>query len=194
MDTTAILDLPALRESVFPLRVESYHRLIDSGDLEGRRVELLRGLIISKMAKSTVHTRVTLAIHQRLSTEFSAQNWLVRKEDPLTFSDSELEPDLSIVRGSLDDFIEDHPSTAEVVIEVAVTSYARDLAKTEVYAEAKIPEVWIIEPEKRAIEVFRLPEGSEYQERIRYDATAVICPLAKPEFSFRLQEYLPPES
>lgn len=75
---------------------------------------------------------------------------------------SESGPDLSIVLGSLDDFRDSHPATAEWVIEVAVSTLSLDLSKRKIYAEANIPHYWIIEPENGRILLFSNPISEGY--------------------------------
>jgi hypothetical protein len=48
---TAILDLPEVRQRVSPLSVEEYSRL-DEYNENGKRTELIRGIVIEKMSKS----------------------------------------------------------------------------------------------------------------------------------------------
>lgn len=46
------------------------------------------------------------------------------------------EPDVAIVRSTMEEFEIRHPTTAELVIEVAVSSVALDRANASLYAEA----------------------------------------------------------
>ena len=47
---SAILEIPEVRRRVSPLTVEEYHRL-DEFNENGRRTELIRGIVIEKMSK-----------------------------------------------------------------------------------------------------------------------------------------------
>jgi Uma2 family endonuclease len=74
---------------------------------------------------------------------------------------------LSIVTGTSDDFRDSHPSTADWVIEVAVTSLSLDLSKRKIFASAGIPEYWIIDPEEGRIFIFSEPTQEGYKsERV----------------------------
>ena len=90
---------------------------------------------------------------------------MVRREDPLTLADSEPEPDVAVVRGSEAEFFHAHPSTAELVIEVAVSSAALDRENARLYAEAGVKEYWIVLGVPRQLEVYREPKGGVYQEK-----------------------------
>jgi Uma2 family endonuclease len=80
--------------------------------------------------------------------------------------DSEPEPDISVTRGEKQDFTKAHPATAELVIEVAVSSGALDRENASLYAEARVKEYWIVLGRDRQIEVYRRPENGRYLEKI----------------------------
>src|SRR6266699_4244960 len=121
---SAILEIPEVRQRVSPLSVEEYHQL---GELNknGRRTELIRGVIIEKMSKSPLHRTIGSLLYKLLSLQLPP-GYSIWKDEPLTFVDSEPEPDISIVRGGDTDFTAAHPTTAELVIEVALSSVALD--------------------------------------------------------------------
>jgi hypothetical protein len=93
------------------------------------------GPIFEKLSKSILHTRISDAKDALRSSHWG------RKEDPLTFTDSESEPDVSIVAGQRQNYSA-HPSTAALVIEVSVSTLAEDRAMAGIYAEAGVPEYW----------------------------------------------------
>ncbi len=159
----AILEIPEVRQRVSPLSVEEYHRL-DEFNENGRRTELIRGIVIEKMSKSPLHRTIASLLY-RLLLEQLPQGYSVWKEEPLTFVDSEPEPDISLTRGSERDFSTAHPTTAELVIEVAVSSATLDRENASLYAEAGVKEYWIILGAERRVEVYRLPGDGRYQEQ-----------------------------
>ena len=72
------------------------------------------------------------------------------------------------MRGTLSDFGTRHPSTAELVVEVAVSSVAPDRENASRYAEANITQYWIVLGETEQVEVYRRPVNGVYQERRLY--------------------------
>ena len=158
----SILESPTLRARVSPTTVEEYHRMPER-NAHGRRTELIRGIVIEKMSKSALHKALATRLYRRilalLPDGFSA--W---KEEPLTFLDSEPEPDVSVLRGTWDEFETRHASTAELVVEVAVSSVRDDQELASIYAEANVAEYWIVTASARAIEVYRRPEVGRYCE------------------------------
>jgi Uma2 family endonuclease len=172
---SAILEIPEVRRRISPLSVEEYHQLGEFNE-RGRRTELIRGLVIEKMSKSPLHFSLAKWLYDRISS-LLPPGFVVRQEGPLTLADSEPEPDISVVRGRESDFKDAHPTTAELVIEVAVSSPALDRENAALYAEAGVKEYWIVLGREREVEVYRRPENGRYQDTRRAHAgDALECP------------------
>jgi Uma2 family endonuclease len=159
---TSILDNPAVRQAVLPVTVDQYHRWGATG-LIRENTELLRGIIVEKMIKSPLHSWLVQFLVERLRADLSAE-FHVRQEQPLTFTDSEPEPDVAVVAGNPDAYRSTHPSSARLVIEIAVTSLELDREKAGVYAAAGVGEYLIIVPDQQCVEVYTDPQGSGYRE------------------------------
>ena len=159
---SAILEIPEVRQRVSHLSVEEYHRLDDFNG-NGRRTELIRGIVIEKMPKSPLHCSIAKRLYD-LIARMLPLGFIVRHEAPLSLTDSEPEPDISVVRGSEEAFFKAHPRTAELVIEVAVSSLALDRENASLYAEAEVKEYWIVLASQRTVELYRRPEGGSYRE------------------------------
>src|ERR671922_881422 len=112
---TAILEIPEVRQRVSRLSVEEYHRLNEFNE-NGRRTELIRGIVIEKMSKSPLHASIAKRLYDMIA-RMLPRGFVVRREDPITLSDSEPEPDVAVVCGDEKDFFQAHPTTAESVIE-----------------------------------------------------------------------------
>lgn len=155
----SILDEPAIRNAPPPISVEFFHRAGALG-LLGEDVELLEGTLVTKISKSPLHESIVWMLFELLERSLPPGRCLL-KEAPLTFSQSEPEPDLAVVLGARRDFRTAHPSTAEWVIEVAVSTLEVDRRKAPIYAAAGVKEYWIVVPEQKCIEVYRgaLPGG-----------------------------------
>jgi Uma2 family endonuclease len=187
---TALLELPAFRARVHGISVEGYHRLGEMG-LLSQDVELLRGIVVTKMPKSPLHEFVAQKLVRQLYQKMPS-GYEIRREGPLTLRDSEPEPDISVVCGKPEDWVAAHPSRADLVIEVAVTSTALDEGKAEIYAEAGIPEYWLVRPEDRVVDVYREPTGQVYRSKITLTEQTSIQSLVIPGVQFQLSEIFPP--
>ena len=174
----SILELPSIRHHAAPLSVEEYHRF---GERDGseRRTELLRGFIIEKMVPSPRHTFLVTRLSQ-LTEAAAGPGLLVRKEDPLTLADSEPQPDVALVTGTLADYAQAHPATALLVIEVALNTEERDREKAALYAEAGVEEYWLVLPERGLIEVHTAPRDGLYTRRQLYGRGETLISIVLP--------------
>src|SRR6266446_533210 len=168
-----IVEIPEVRRRISPLSVEEYHRL-DEFNENGRRTELIRGIVIEKMSKSPLHRTIGSLLYKRLLAQLP-EGYSVWKEEPLTLADSEPEPDISVTRGRESDFASAHPSTAELAVEVAVSSATLDRENASLYAEANVKEYWIVLGLERQVEVYRRPENGRYQEKRVFGASDTDC-------------------
>ncbi len=183
-----ILELPSVRRQARPIDVRTYHWMGENG-LADERTELLRGVIVEKMSKSPLHSFVVNKLIGLLSLIAPAGTTL-RKEDPLTLSDSEPEPDVALVAGSPADFKTRHPASAELVIEVAVSSAELDREKAAIYAEAAVKEYWLVLPEDQAVEIFSDPADGRYRNHAVAARGETAVSTVVPAFRVNLAELI----
>jgi Uma2 family endonuclease len=145
---------------VHRIDVETYNRIVASGALDGKRVQLLEGLIVEMSPQSPAHA---LAI-ERLTRHFTRAPARLRVQLPMEASpDSEPEPDLALVEEA--DATDHHPRSALLVVEVAITSHLIDRnVKGRQYARAGVPTYWLVDVPGRAVEL-RTEPGPEGYER-----------------------------
>jgi Uma2 family endonuclease len=161
-----------------------YHRLGKEGWFDDQRTELIAGEIFIMSPQSSPHYRAICKVVDALETAFGEGYW-VRGQGPLALDDdSEPEPDVSVVKGSYDDY-DDHPNRALLVVEVSLTSLELDRrVKAELYARAGIAEYWVVNIGERQVEVYRDP--GEVRGTWQYTSSTVvlddgqISPLATP--------------
>ncbi len=183
----AVLDLPEVRAHIAPLSVEACEALVEKG-LVDKRTELIRGIIVQKMSKSPLHSDLTKRIFLRLLV-FQRDGFAVFSERPLRLADSMPEPGVMIVRGEDGDFRALHPTTAALVVEVPVSSVELDRENASLYAEAGVPEYWIVLGAERQIEVYRQPENGIYQEKCLYAAGETLVCASVPGLQVVLTDW-----
>ena len=182
----AVLAPAKIEAPLWPLSVEAYHVLGQLG-LIPERTELLYGLVYHKMPKFPAHRLLFMRL-LRFLQEACPLGFHVQPEQPISCLDSEPEPDLSVVRGSLEDYTKTHPTTAELVVEICVTSHEYDRSKLRAYAQAGVKEVWLVlGPEKR-IEIYRLPETDHFVGHEVLENAATLTSTALPSVSMPLME------
>ncbi len=144
------------------MSVADYHDLCETSP-RLIRTELVRGIIVEKVRRTPQHSFIATKLSHAVCAQ-EPDGFLVRNNSALTFSDSELEPDISIVSGGEWDFAAAHPTTAELAVEIATASALLERELIPLYAEAGVKEYWIILAERHEVEVYRHPDGGRYRE------------------------------
>lgn len=174
---TAHPSLLFLPDDVWRLSVEQYHKMIDAEILdEDDPVELLEGILVTKMAKHPPH-RIATQLTRGSLEALTSPGWYADAQEPITLATSEPEPDVTVVRGRRRQHLDHHPGAEDIglVVEVADSSLALDRGlKKRTYADAGIPVYWIINLAERKVEVYSEPAASDYQQRQDYDADAEV--------------------
>ena len=172
---------------LWPLSVAAY-RALGEADLIPKNTELLYGFVYTKMSKSPFHSFLVVRL-LRLLRAVTPPAFLVRSEQPITFQDSEPEPDISVVRGAETDFLGNHPHTAELVIEVCVSSHDYDRWKLRAYATAGVKECWLVLAPEQRIEVYRQPKNGEFTDHSLHGPGGTLTSAALPEFTLALEPF-----
>ncbi len=180
-----ILPAPSRGPQLWPLSVAAYHALGEAG-LIPSNTELLYGSVYTKMSKSPLRSTLVRRLN-RLLQEALPPGFFVDTEQPITCADSEPEPDLAVIRGSEGDFMDQHPQTAELVIEVSITSHDHDRSKLRAYAGAGVKECWLILGPEQQIEVYREPRAGQFTARALHGPGGILASAALPEFAVNLE-------
>jgi len=167
---------------------DEYYRMADLGLFHGQRTELIGGEVIVLSPQKHRHYAAKHKTAKRLEIAFGELYW-VREQGPLQCGDlSEPEPDVSVVRGTVDDY-DDHPTHALLVVEVADTTLHFDRKqKMSLYARSGFPEYWIVNLVDRVLEVYRSPVdddsqpfGARYNDVQRFAPGQTVAPLERPD-------------
>ena len=165
-----------------PLTVEQLHVMLEKGIIrEGDPIELVEGLLVrknraaageSEMTHGALHAQILTRL-VRLDRALDPFGCHLRVQLPVTLSAlSEPEPDLAIVKGSLESFAEGHPGPEDVLVlvEVADSSLRYDRgAKLRVYASAGVPLYLIVNVPEQQIECYEEPVAGQGRYRRRTD-------------------------
>lgn len=178
-----------------PLRftVDEYYKLIELGMLHDyERAEIIEGELIRKMPIGDKHASVVNKL-SKLLIKNVADEILVSIQNPLRLSDyNEPEPDFVLADLTKYDG-KRHPQPKEtlVVIEVSDSTlkYDRDI-KIPLFAEAEIPEVWIVNLPKNIIEVHTKPGNGVYQFVKFYNQNEVIKSETIPDLEIEVDKIL----
>ena len=175
--------------SPFPRRftVDEYHRLLEVGVIhKDEHVQLIEGMIVQSAPPKAEHASVLERL-SRAVVKALAGRYRVRTQLPLTFIDSEPEPDVAVAAPLAgDEDAEMHPRGALLVVEVAEGSLAYDRSvKARIYARAGIPEYWIVNVKDATVEISRDPQpaSGRYRTGLTAKAGDTLTLASVPELS-----------
>jgi Uma2 family endonuclease len=175
-----------------------YFRLAELGFFAGKRVERIRGEIVETSPINWPHVVGCRKTGHALEVAFAGVGWVSRYEQSISLADSDPEPDVMVVAGRFEDY-SDHPTTALLIVEVSDTTLDHDVTvKAEVYAEAGLPEYWVLDLNARQLIVFRDPAplaaglgATAYATRLTLNPADTVSPLAAPGATITVGDLLP---
>lgn len=192
--------VPPLAPHPFRFTREQYLEMGRLGFFDRTRVERIRGEIVEMSPINWPHVVGCRKTGVFLERAFVGVAWVSRNEQPLALPDSDPQPDVVVVAGKFEDY-SGHPTTALLVVEVSDSTLARDLTeKAQLYAEAAIPEYWVLDVDGRQLHVLRdpgpLPLPAELAT-VAYRSQQVLSPadhaspLGAPHVSIPVSDLLP---
>lgn len=191
----AVLPAAPVASERFVWTRERYEQAVGAGIFGPEdRLHLIRGELILKMSQNEPHAVATVLAAEALRAAFGSGSH-VREEKPLALSASSVpEPDLAVVQGAARAYLSQHPSPADVwlLVEVASSSLARDRTRmAALYAEADVPEYWIVNLPERTVEVHREPVAGAYRTKTTHAAGDTVSPLHAPGAAIPVANLLP---
>jgi Uma2 family endonuclease len=192
MTTMPLPSSPAAPAVPRPVRwtCAEFHRFGDLGVFEGRRAMLIDGVILEEGPMNPPHAITLELVGEALRTAFGV-GWRIRVQSPLVLGqDLDPEPDFAVIAGTPRGS-SGHPTTAELVVEVADSSLDFDTNdKRLLYAKAGISEYWVVDVNGRGLLVYRDPQAGDYATQQALGPAAAVTPLAEPAALIRVADLL----
>jgi len=164
--------------------LDDYHQMIESGLLAERSLELINGEIIEMSPEGVSHSFYCRGTAKYLRS-ILGNRAEVSEAHPITLpNDSEPEPDIAIVRTPDTLYQTRHPFPEDIfwLIEIANSTLAKLGVKRDLYAQAGIPEYWVMNLQTSELVVFRDLIDNKYRSEICLN-DGNISPLAFPDIS-----------
>lgn len=165
--------------------LDEYHQMLESGVLDDRHVELLQGEIVEMSPEREPHAYSSNNAGRYL-IELLGKLAEIRFANPITLpNNSEPEPDIAVVQYLQREYFEHHPYPENIfwLVEYAYTSLDKDLNfKSQIYAEANIPEYWVVNLQEKHLVVFRQPQNGKYTTKLTL-TSGIIYTVSFPEIA-----------
>jgi Uma2 family endonuclease len=174
--------------------IDDYYRMADAGIFApDDRVELIRGEVVEMSSIRAPHAACVDRLN-RMFLERAGEQAHIRIQNPVRIPpDSEPEPDVVLARPRPGGYADRHPEPGEVflLVEVCETSlhYDREV-KGPLYAEAGVPEVWLVDLEHRTVEVYREPETGSYRRVVTAKPGESLAPVLLTDVGLKVDEIL----
>jgi Uma2 family endonuclease len=169
-----------------------YHRMAEVGILrEHDRVELIRGEIVEMSPIGRRHKAFVGNLAKLLIVRLADRATVWAQSSVVLSEDTEPEPDLVVLRQGAVPYKERDARAEDVLllIEVADSSLAYDRStKLRLYAEAGIPEYWVVDCNSEVIEIYRDPSPEGYRDVNRVVGTAALTLHAFPDVELTTTE------
>lgn len=176
-----------------------YHLMGEAGIFhEGDRVELIDGEVLEMNPIGDRHVRcvnrLTVVFVRFADGPESAGRYEVNVQNPVALGEyGEPQPDLALVESQPVGRLPG-PGEISLLVEVAETSLAFDRdVKLPRYAEAGVPETWIVNLGENVVEVYSDPGPERYRVVSRFGRGERVGSATIPGLAFDAAEALPPE-
>jgi len=160
----------------FLFNVDDYYKLAAVGIIGSHdKVELIKGEVVNMSPSNSMHAHVIDVLNRKFSKSDDAL-FFIRIQNPLRIDNySEPEPDVLLVNPK--SYKDQHPTPDDVLILIEVSASTLKFDQTikkELYAEAGIPEYWIVNLIEQKVEVYNTPEKNTYLNESSFGLKDVI--------------------
>jgi Uma2 family endonuclease len=176
-----------LANQYYRLTVDDYYKMAEVGIFaEDARVELIEGMIVEMSPIGNRHANVVDLLTVWFAELLTSRQALIRVQGPIYLDEqSEVIPDLMLLRWRSSSRAP-HPTANEVLLvaEVAHSSIVSDRTKkVPLYANAELPELWIVDLTRDVVEVYTNPSPGGYETLQTYHSGELLAPQAFPSLT-----------
>ena len=174
--------------------LDQYHHMGQAGIFdEDDRVELVHGQVVALTPIGPDHASCV----NRLTSLFAplaGREATLSVQNPLILAEhEEPQPDFVVLRHRADGYRVATPAARDalLVVEVGDSSAGRDRRdKIPLYAQAAIPEAWLVDVPSDRIEVYRHPAAGRYADVTTLSRGMRLTPLAFPGLTLSVEQIL----
>jgi Uma2 family endonuclease len=168
-----------MKSDVFRWTPRQFIKASRAGWFDDVKAELLGGIVYT-MTTNPPRMTCLLRLTHALRMLAPLPDWVVTKEDNVKLGKWLPLPDSAVLRGPLEKYDKILPDKNDIclIVEVSDTTYAKDRGpKYRRYASFKIPVYWIVDLNRRRVEVHSLPIPGKVYDTIDYYTETDAVPL-----------------
>lgn len=163
---------------------DEFFKLVEVGILEeSDRIELLDGELVIMAPIGKRHAQSVRRLNRFLNKIFN-DVCLVDCQNAVMLDEYSVpQPDIVLVNPEIDKTGE-LPRPADVLLAIEVSDSSLpyySTTKLRAYARAGVREYWIVNLDRRVVEVHRAPEGENYEEAFSRGVAETLAPAAFPD-------------
>ena len=137
-------------------------------------LELIDGELFLVGSGSPEHQWLIELLHQYLESKLADTSAVLVREEKTVFINENTtpEPDISVVKNQ--NYFKTYPRPEDVYLVIEVANTHTETAtrkKKQLYAQAGIPQYWVIDVKRQTLRVYTTAPNGEYQEQLRQDGT-----------------------
>lgn len=159
------------------------------------KLELVEGEIFEMPAMHSPHASTASKLLFQFSPERLRMRAVLRADYPILCGDhSQPRPDIALARWPYDRYDQRHPGPEDLllVVEVADSSARFDRhEKVPLYGAHGIPEAWLVDVQRRTVEVYTQPGPTGHGRKETYKAGDTIAPQALSDVSMGVADLFP---
>jgi Uma2 family endonuclease len=178
----------ARKPEKYLLSASDVERMMEAGILPpDMRVELIHGEIIVMSPIGQPHVSAVIGLSGVL-LEALGRRAVISEQNAVEVGESIPQPDIAVLEPPRARYRDRRPSAADVhlLVEISDSSLKYDHeTKLPLYAEAGIPEVWIVNLKDDVLEVYRQPKGKLYGQKFVLLADESVTLAAFPDIAIK---------
>lgn len=171
--------------------LEQWHKLIETGVLNGQNVEFIEGEIITISPEGIPHSFSNRRLGDYLRELFKGIAYCSERY-PITLNNSEPQPDFALLKLPADIYRNHHPYPEDIYLLIEISNstlkFDREI-KAKIYARNRIAEYWIVDLANHKLIVHTSPKGDTYQTIKEYQSGTISC-FTFPEIEIALEKLL----
>jgi len=176
------------------ITVDEFERMIAANVWpEDERIELIKGELIAMPPINARHAYAVDVLTQAFIRQLAGRVWVSGQNPVRLETGTRPQPDGMLLRPPANRYRAQLPEPADVLLVVEVSdttlAYDRDV-KMPLYAQAGLPEMWLVDLPGERLSVYRHPEAGTYTQLTTYKRGAEVAPEAFPEAVVSVSEVL----